>query len=289
MTHALDKDLSYAIVLPELIQAIRMLHYKEQNVFGPHATDHEIVIANGATQVIQAAISALGAKHVYASPPYFMRFPDMANMAGANFVRNYENADVEIATCPNNPDGEWLQRLGSKIPTIYDYCYNWQQYFRTGDAMKTDKDLMVFSLSKATGHASTRLGWALVKVPEVAAKMRKFIEYQTCGVSIEAQNKAYQVLIHHWVSDVNVMELGRAVMNYRWKILGDLGFQVRDGIFLWEKRAEYFAKAGVTGIGGEAFGSTNEWIRLNMGCTDDDFSEFVTRVRNFSLTETIVK
>jgi L-tryptophan--pyruvate aminotransferase len=285
MTHGLDRDLSYAVVLQELLAAIRLLHTKEDNVSNP--AGYEIVIGCGATQVIQAAIHALQPGErmsvVYAQAPYFMRFPDMAHMAGAHFVKPIYNGtyyDVEINTLPNNPDGEWLQKKsGDGVTVIHDLCYDWPQYMRDG-VVKMSEDIMVFSLSKATGHASTRLGWALIRDPEVATKMRKFIEYQTCGVSIEAQNKAYQVLLHHWCSQNNFMEWGRAVMSARWKILGDLGFQVRNGIFLWEKNPERFEKLGIKGIGGEAFGATNEWIRLNMGCSDEDFQEFVMRVRN---------
>lgn len=285
MSLELDKDMSYGIILSELETAIRLLHKKEKNVVNPDG--YEVVIGCGATQVIQAAIHALepreGVPRVYAQAPYFMRFPDMAHMAGGHFVKitdAYIDYDVEINTLPNNPDGKWQSgQSGDGVTVIYDLCYNFPQYMRDG-VVKMNEDIMTFSLSKATGHASTRLGWALIRDPEVATKMRKFIEYQTCGVSVEAQNKAYQVLMHHWSKQNDFMEYGRAVMSARWKILGSLGFQVRNGIFLWEKNPERFEKLGIVGINGEVFGATKEWIRLNMGCSDEDFQDFVMRVRN---------
>ncbi|CAI8583373.1 unnamed protein product [Vicia faba] len=51
-------------------------------------------------------------------------------------------------------------------------------------------DLTLFTVSKSTGHAGMRIGWALVKDLEVAKKMTKFIELNTIGISKDSQLRA---------------------------------------------------------------------------------------------------
>lgn len=75
---------------------------------------------------------------------------------------------------------------------VHDLAYYWPQYTAiTGPA---DHDITLFTVSKSTGHAGTRLGWALVKDKEVAKRMTKFIELNTIGVSKDSQLRAAQIL-----------------------------------------------------------------------------------------------
>ncbi|CAI8583374.1 unnamed protein product [Vicia faba] len=55
-------------------------------------------------------------------------------------------------------------------------------------------DLTLFTVSKSTGHAGMRIGWALVKDLEVAKKMTKFIELNTIGISKDSQLRASKVI-----------------------------------------------------------------------------------------------
>lgn len=66
------------------------------------------------------------------------------------------NMDViEFVTSPNNPDGELKTSvLGGK--TIYDHAYFWPHF--TPIPGPSDHDLMIFTLSKLTGHAGVRFG-----------------------------------------------------------------------------------------------------------------------------------
>ena len=47
--------------------------------------------------------------------------------------------------------------------------YNWPSLTNVTD--NVDHDIMLFSLSKLSGHAGSRVGWAIVSDPEVAANM----------------------------------------------------------------------------------------------------------------------
>uniref|UniRef100_A0A0A9DG64 Alliinase C-terminal domain-containing protein n=1 Tax=Arundo donax TaxID=35708 RepID=A0A0A9DG64_ARUDO len=53
---------------------------------------------------------------------------------------------------------------------------------------------MLFTVSKITGHAGTRLGWALVKDRDVARKMVYFVDRSTIGVSKDSQLRATKIL-----------------------------------------------------------------------------------------------
>ncbi|CAH9077818.1 unnamed protein product, partial [Cuscuta epithymum] len=53
---------------------------------------------------------------------------------------------------------------------------------------------MLFTFSKCTGHAGSRIGWAIVRDKEVAKKMTKFIEVSTIGVSKDSQLRAAKIL-----------------------------------------------------------------------------------------------
>ena len=65
---------------------------------------------------------------------------------------------IEFVTSPNNPDGQLNKVVlhGPNVKAIHDRVYYWP-YFTpiTGPA---DEDIMVFSISKLTGHAGSRFG-----------------------------------------------------------------------------------------------------------------------------------
>ncbi|KAI4382464.1 hypothetical protein MLD38_008427 [Melastoma candidum] len=53
---------------------------------------------------------------------------------------------------------------------------------------------MLFTLSKCTGHAGTRIGWTIVKDKQVARRMVKYLELSSIGVSKESQLRAVRIL-----------------------------------------------------------------------------------------------
>lgn len=105
-----------------------------------------------------------------------------------------EGPCIELVCSPNNPDGLSKQAVLSSENgrTIHDLAYYWPQY--TPISAVANHDIMLFTVSKTTGHAGIRIGWALVKDEEVARKMTKFIEVNTIGVSKDSQLRAARVL-----------------------------------------------------------------------------------------------
>ncbi|GKV22947.1 hypothetical protein SLEP1_g32751 [Rubroshorea leprosula] len=87
---------------------------------------------------------------------------------------------------------------------------------------------MLFTFSKCTGHAGSRIGWAIVKDERIARRMTKFIELSSIGVSKESQLRAAKIL--EVISDdglqnfgfENFFEYSHRVMAERWERLREV-------------------------------------------------------------------
>lgn len=68
---------------------------------------------------------------------------------------------IELVCSPNNPDGAIREAvLDPKTGngrTVHDLAYYWPQY--TPITKRASHDIMLFTVSKCTGHAGTRLGY----------------------------------------------------------------------------------------------------------------------------------
>ena len=65
---------------------------------------------------------------------------------------------IELVTSPNNPDGFARHSVvnSSEGILIHDLAYYWPQY--TPISSPANYDLMLFTVSKSTGHAGMRIG-----------------------------------------------------------------------------------------------------------------------------------
>lgn len=254
---------------------IAELHEKYGNA---DVEDKQIVIGNGATQVLIALLHSLG-KPCWANSPYFNRFPIFADYAGVQWDSGKDN--VQIITVPNNPDGSTDYIQYSKT-AIYDLSYHWEQY---GHVTKFNKDIMVFSLAKATGHASTRIGWAVIKDPELATQVENYIEHSTAGVSAEAQYKAESILKTQMTlldnESSTVFHYGKEVLKKRWDSINTKmedgqkrPFKIlnNEGMFFW---AEGECPEVFDCFKGNIFGDSNDKFRLNIGCDSETFDSFL--------------
>lgn len=80
---------------------------------------------------------------------------------GDAYTYDKEGPYIEIVTSPNNPDGtirhSVVNQKGGKL--IHDLAYYWPQY--TAITHPANHDIMLFTFSKCTGHAGTRIGLAI--------------------------------------------------------------------------------------------------------------------------------
>ncbi|VFQ87702.1 unnamed protein product [Cuscuta campestris] len=190
---------------PELEKEIRRLHGVVGNAV---EEEHYVVVGTGSSQLIQAALYALSPPdadlpvNVVCAAPYYSSYPEVADIVRSRSykwggdARKYDRDEpyIELVTTPNNPDGAIREPVVNKPQgtVIYDLAYYWPNY--TAISSAADHDLMLFTFSKCTGHAGSRIGWALVRDKEVAKKMIKYMEVSTIGVSKDSQLRAAKIL-----------------------------------------------------------------------------------------------
>ncbi|KAI3675964.1 hypothetical protein L1987_85560 [Smallanthus sonchifolius] len=169
-----------------------------------------IVFGIGSTQLLNAAVYALSSENssspsnVLASIPFYPMYKeqtmffnsesfqfegDTNSWQSNNWTNNMDV--IEFVTSPNNPDGELKKSvLGGK--TIYDHAYFWPHF--TPITGPSDHDLMIFTLSKLTGHAGTRFGWAIIKDKDVYEKVASYISVADLGISKDTQLRVLKLL-----------------------------------------------------------------------------------------------
>lgn len=268
---------SYALGSRKLLRnKIKQLHKKIGNA---ETKDKYIVVAAGASQILLGLFHVLREEgygcSAHAERPHFSRFPVLANFAAVDWIK--APSAITIVTNPNNPDGSIKDHSEA---TILDLCYNWPQYTQT---IKYNHSIMVFSLSKSTGHANTRIGWALIKNRVIAKKLERYIELSTGGLSIDAQLKAEKIIATQLKTKNTVFEYGERILTRRWKKLlslkNKLPFEIlnNSGMFLWAKGK---CPPEILGLNGEELGGTYENFRLNIGCSERTFKKFIKLLTN---------
>lgn len=288
--------------LPHLEKAILDIHKKVGNC---EIEGRYVVVTNGATQALCAAIYAYSKRHwrnIHFSAPYWFRLPEIANVMNMRPVE--EMYSVQVVTRPNNPDSnnDPIERM--RPDTITDCCYNWPQY--TENVSKMDQVVSIFGIAKMLGHAGLRVGWAIVADEDLARDMKHYVERTTSGVSTAAQNAA-ATLIQDELAWIKSTEMGGApggtirwatnIMRWRWEALQKalpkhiiLENKEKSGMFAWCRMevedcgwsAKHFMeeKYNIKVLSGIASGSTFEYFRLNMACSSEEFAELLKRLRD---------
>ncbi|KAH0467328.1 hypothetical protein IEQ34_004566 [Dendrobium chrysotoxum] len=222
----------------EFASQIRRIHRLVGNAFADE--NCHIVVGNGSTQLFQAALYALSTHPSLAETcrpipvvsvvPHYSGYPaatDVLQSALYKWAGDANSFDphatdpfIEVICSPNNPDGLLNNSVFKQITNnIHDLAYYWPQYTPITNA--ADYNIMLFTVSKCTGHAGSRLGWALVKDKDVASRMVQFVELGTIGVSKDSQLRAATIL--RAVADgyeegggYKLFHFGRKVMTERW-------------------------------------------------------------------------
>ncbi|KAJ1377430.1 Pyridoxal phosphate-dependent transferase, major domain [Sesbania bispinosa] len=310
---------------PEFEKEVVRLH----RVVGNAVTEgRHVVVGTGSSQLILAALYALSSPEsdepisVVSAAPYYSSYPLMADYQKSGLYKWAGDAEsfekngpyIELVTSPNNPDGSERRSVVNKSQglLIHDLAYYWPQY--TPISSPSDYDLTLFTVSKSTGHAGMRIGWALVKDQEVAKKMTKFIELSTIGVSKDSQLRAAKVL--KTVSDSceqenfhdgeSFFKYSYKIMEQRWKLLraavegGGLfslpkfspsfctffGQETESQpAFAWlkcegdiEDCESFFRGHKILTRSGRQFGVSPKYIRISMLDTDENFFQFIDRL-----------
>jgi len=140
-------------------------------------------VASGASGTYQCAHA-----HIWAQKPYYsgynpVVYPEVLEFVGEQQETaqlDNETTVIEFITTPNNPDGDIRERKLTDRTAVWDLAYYWPMYTAmTGPPDVQDDDFQLFTLSKLTGHASARVGWAWVSDKEDWRRMQAYIRKST--------------------------------------------------------------------------------------------------------------
>jgi L-tryptophan--pyruvate aminotransferase len=217
MDYELDSPAT-ALGIPEstpLEGALRALHTRVGNAA---VEGHHLVLGTGSRQLVIAALHAAWRRagqplRVRARAPFYPFHGRLAGMApgialwdGEPFEGDgnpiqaegsgHSGPTFELISSPSNPTGEWVRGGGTSGTCLFDLAYHWPHLAPRGalPLEARQDELMTFSLSKLSGHAASRVGWAWVKDAEFARAMRHFIRHDTIGPSGEALARAELVV-----------------------------------------------------------------------------------------------
>ncbi|KAK4381482.1 Tryptophan aminotransferase-related protein 4 [Sesamum angolense] len=161
-----------SFVSQELENHIRRVHSIAKNAI---TEGKYIVFGTGSTQLLSAAVFALSMNlsspaKIVAQAPYYPTYRAQTDFfqtawfgfqGDASVLKNTsgDGAElIEFVTSPNNPDAQLRNGVlqGAHVKAIYDHAYYWPHY--TAIPAPADEDLMIFTISKLTGHAGSRFG-----------------------------------------------------------------------------------------------------------------------------------
>lgn len=106
---------------------------------------------------ISLSLSLVGVVQCYPQIADYLR-SGLFKWGGDASAYDKEEAYIELVTSPNNPDGEMREAVVKRENgmLVHDLAYYWPQY--TSITAPADHDVMLFTLSKCTGHAGSRVG-----------------------------------------------------------------------------------------------------------------------------------
>lgn len=308
----------------EVEKLIRRVHATVGNAI---ADDKFIVFGAGSTQLLNAAVYAFSnntsaPSKVVVSIPYYpiyrmqTEFFNSSEFVFEGDTSMWTNRStdastkfIEFVTSPNNPDGKLKEPIlqSPTAKTIYDHAYYWPHF--TAIPAPANGDLMIFTISKLTGHASTRFGWALVKDASVYEKMTFYMQLNTMGASRDSQLRALKLLKVVLEGDgKEIFQFGYQTMRDRWKKLNEVisesrrlsiqeippqycNFfkQIREPspAYAWlkcereeDKSCYEVLKAygNIISRGGENFSAEDRYTRLSLIKSQDDYDLLLQRI-----------
>ncbi|KAF5942557.1 hypothetical protein HYC85_020199 [Camellia sinensis] len=218
---------------------------------------------------------------------------------------------IEFVTSPNNPDGLLKKPTiqGSTVKAIYDHAYYWPHF--TPIPAPADGDLMIFTISKLTGHAGSRFGWAVVKDEGVYQRMMTYMSLSEMGVSRDTQLRALKLLkaVVQEGNGKEIFDFAYKTMRNRWEKLRQVismskRFSIEESppqfcifsqkvrgstpAYAWVKceRKEdkdctaVLRAANIIGREGSRFAAGDCHVRLSLLKSQDDFDQLIHRLSN---------
>ncbi|TVU35306.1 hypothetical protein EJB05_17190 [Eragrostis curvula] len=308
----------------ELENQIRQLHRAVGNAV---VDDKHVVFGAGSMQLINALVYALSPDANAAAPPsrvvsavpYYGSYKTQTAMfdgreykwggptaVWANASRNSTNGFIEFVTAPNNPDTELREPVLRGSAAVFDRAYYWPHF--TPIPEPADEDVMMFTISKPSGHAGSRLGWALIRDEKVAKRAYEYVQNSIMGASRDTQLRMLRIVKAMLASlhgEEDIFAFGHDVMRTRWRRLNAVVSQSRrfslqnispqyctyfkrvrepSPAYAWVKCErededchEVLLKAKIITRTGTVFEASKQYTRVSLLKANDDFDALIER------------
>ncbi|CAL4961702.1 unnamed protein product [Urochloa decumbens] len=307
----------------ELERHIRRLHRAVGNAV---VDDKHLVFGAGSTQLINALVHALSPDANAASPParvvatapYYTPYRTQTAMFdgreyrwdGTTAARANSSHDgfIEFVASPNNPDALLHKPVLRGSAAIVDHAYYWPHF--THIAAPADEDVMLFTMTKSSGHAGSRLGWALIRDEKVAKRAYEYVQNSIMGASRDTQLRMLgivKVMLANLHGKEDIFTFGHDVMRTRWRRLSAIMLRSRR-ISLQKMAPEYctyfnrvrepspayawvncereedddcyetLLKANIITRSGAGYEASSRYTRVSLLKTDDDFEVLMERI-----------
>ncbi|CAO2171251.1 unnamed protein product [Urochloa humidicola] len=307
----------------ELENHIRRLHRAVGNAV---VDDKHLVFGAGSTQLINALVHAFSVPddadgsppaRVVATAPYYTPYRTQTAMFDGREYRwdgttaaraNSSDAFIEFVASPNNPDTLLQEPVLRGSAAIVDRAYYWPHF--THIAAPADDDVMLFTMSKPSGHAGSRLGWALIRDEKVAKRAYEYVQSSIMGVSRDTQLRMLgivKVMLANLHGEDDIFAFGRDVMTNRWRKLNATVSRSRrislqriapeyctyfnrirepSPAYAWVKCEreedhncyEALLKENIITRSGAGYEASSRYTRVSLLKTDDDFEALMERV-----------
>ncbi|KAI9200916.1 hypothetical protein LWI28_015051 [Acer negundo] len=289
--------------------------HKRFIVFGAGSTQllnaavHALTLDNSSSQA--RVVASIPFYPLYEKQTVYFQSADFKFEGDISVWKNSSDTSmnlVEFVTAPNNPDGQMNKAVlkGQNTKTIHDHAYYWPHY--TPITAPADGNLMIFTTSKLTGHAGSRFGWAVVKDESVYQKMYDYMSVNTVGVSRDTQLRALKLLKVVLESrGREIFEFGHKTMRNRWEKLSNTislsnrftlqqippqyctffhKVRASSPAFAWVKCEreedincyEVLKAAKIIGRAGRIFQGQDQYVRLSLLRSQDDFDMLIHRL-----------
>jgi len=233
------------------------------------------------------------------------------------------NADTNVPTCnasspliefiasPNNPDGERRtpRAMCYNAMRVIDHAYYWPHFVAIDKIVNYDHSTVaLFTLSKLSGHASTRIGWAITGSATLASAMKRWISTSHIANPYEAQVRAANLIESISFRPTSLFSFARKQMVFRWEVIVSIfsksrfwhlqerdvkaydTFFERDAYtpspayawveYLGEDDAFSLLKSvGVLSIPGTQYGSSTKFARLSLLSRSKEFALLAARLQ----------
>lgn len=308
-----------SVMLEDLI---RKLHAMAGNAI---TEGRRIVIGHGSSQLLHAALFAMSDRDapepvvVYSEAPYYNAYRIIAQYYNSTLFRWHDGpgppADaarvVEFVTSPNNPDGRLRNRTVAASGAVFDHAYLWPHFTPvSGPVLYGDRDIALFTLSKLTGHAGSRIGWAVVKDEALAERLARHVEVDH-WIVVENQLRAIAVLQYVLGTQGDIFSYSYREMARRWDVLQrlfstsdrfaiqelepaayDTWFQRQRGpspAYLWltcthaQRDPDCWgtlASVGVIGRPGGVYGGTASQVRIELLMRAETFDKMMVKLQD---------